>query len=111
MRGRWLLYGLKFALLAAVAVVVFSAAVMELWNWLMPELFGWRVIGFWEAAGLLALSRILVGGLRARAGYHLHWRARMMERWEQMTDEQREQFRAGMRRSCGHSEPTEAPRP
>ena len=36
---------------------------MHLWNWLLPPLFGWRTLGFWQALGLLALCRILFGGL------------------------------------------------
>ena len=109
MRRSWLLYGLKFALLAVVAVAALGAAVMVLWNWLMPELFGWPVVGFWQAVGLLVLSKILLGALRG-GGYRWHWRARMMERWAQMTDEEREQFRLGMRRRCGHSEPAGDPK-
>jgi hypothetical protein len=105
MRKSWLLYGLKFVLLAAVAVAALGAVVMILWNWLMPGLFGWHMIGFWQAVGLLVLSKILLGGFLGRAGRGMHWRARMMQRWEQMTDEEREQFRAGMRRRCGRSEP------
>ena len=33
-----------------------------LWNWLLPPLFGWAQITFWQALGLLALCRILFGG-------------------------------------------------
>ncbi|HEU0199167.1 MAG TPA: hypothetical protein VFR86_01915 [Burkholderiaceae bacterium] len=106
MRKRWWLYGLKFVVFAAIVVAVFGAGVMLLWNWLMPELFGWPAIGFWQALGLLVLSKILLGGFRGRWGGGMHWRARMMERWEQMTDEERAQFRAGMRRRCGREEPT-----
>lgn len=36
---------------------------MWLWNWLIPELFGFKPIDFWQAVGLLALARILFGGL------------------------------------------------
>jgi hypothetical protein len=35
---------------------------MHLWNWLLPPLFGWRQITFWQALGILALCRILFGG-------------------------------------------------
>jgi len=38
----------------------------------------------------------------------MHWRQRMMERWEQMTPEEREKFRAGMRARCGPSTPPAA---
>jgi Spy/CpxP family protein refolding chaperone len=90
---RWWLHVLKVVLLVAVAVTVVGAVVMLLWNWLMPALFGWQTIDFWQAIGLLVLSRILLGGLRGGWGQRRHWRGRMMERWEQMSDEQRQQFR------------------
>jgi hypothetical protein len=102
MRRHWVSKGLKFALFAAVAVTVLGALVMSLWNWLMPPLFGWQAIGFWQALGLLALSRILLGGFHGGPGRH-HWRQRMIERWEQMTPEEREKLRAGLRARCGHS--------
>ena len=109
MRKTWLLRGLKFVLLGALAVAALGAVVMGLWNWLMPELFGWRVLGFWQAVGLLVLSKILLGGLRGGSGHRMQWRARMQERWERMTDEERAQFREGMRRHCGRSEPAAEP--
>jgi hypothetical protein len=102
--------GLKFALLALLAATVFSLVTMSLWNWLMPALFGLRAITFWQALALLVLSRILLGGFRGRPGHSMHWRPRLHERWEQMTPEEREKFRQGMRQRCGHrnAPPTEA---
>ena len=56
----------KWIFLAPVMIAIFVAiggqVVQHLWNWLLPELFGWRQITFWQAVGLLALSRILFGG-------------------------------------------------
>lgn len=92
---------LKFAALATLGVIVFGFVVMNLWNWLMPALFGLRMIGFWQALGLLILSKILFGGFRGRPGHGMHWRHRMKARWEQMTPEEREKFREGMRHRCG----------
>jgi len=92
--------GLRFLLLAAVAVAVLGFGVMALWNRLMPDLFGWRSISFGQALGLLILTRLLFGGFRGGPGRHMLWRARMRERWEQMTPEEREKFREGMR-GCG----------
>jgi hypothetical protein len=100
-RNRWL-RGLKFGLLALLALAVVGAVTMALWNGLMPALFGWPAIGFWQALGLLVLGRLLLGGFRGGPGRHLYWRSRMHERWAQMTDEEREAFREGMRRRCGH---------
>jgi hypothetical protein len=101
MKRKWLLRGLKFALFGVLVVGVFSFVVMNLWNWLMPALFGWHQISFWQALGLLVLSKIFFGGFRGRPGRHMHWRGRMMERWAQMTPEERENFREGMRGRCG----------
>jgi Ca2+/H+ antiporter, TMEM165/GDT1 family len=93
--------GLMFVLFAALFVTVFSFVVMHLWNWLMPALFGWHLINFWQAIGILVLSKILFGGFRGHPGRHRYWRRHMMARWEQMTPEEREKFRQGMRGRCG----------
>src|SRR4051812_40307973 len=111
MRRYWMLRGLKFALFAAVVVAALSLAVMCLWNWLMPALFNGHAIGFWEAMRLLVLSKILFGGFRGRFGGSGHWRRRMMERWAQMTPEEREKFREGMRSRCGTFRRPEADQP
>lgn len=92
---------LKFILFALLAASVLSFAVMHLWNWLMPSLFGLRLISSWQALGVLVLCKILFGGFRGRPGLHGYWRRRMMERWEQMTPAEREKFREGMRVGCG----------
>jgi hypothetical protein len=101
MKKHRILRGLKFLLFILLAATVFSFVVMWLWNRLMPAIFSLHAISFWQALGLLVLSRILFGGFHGRPGFAMHWRQRMMERWEQMTPEEREKFRAGMRGGCG----------
>ena len=102
-KSGWWLHGLKFVLFVVAAVLVLGAVVMGLWNWLMPDLFGWRTISLWQAVGLLVLSRILLGGLLGRR-HGMHWRERMAMRWDHMSDDERAKFREGMRRRCGHAE-------
>jgi hypothetical protein len=80
----------KIALFAIIGVAVFGALVMQLWNWLMPALFGLHAIGFWQALGLLILSRMFFGGFRGPSG---------MGR-RRLTPEQREKFREGLRGRC-----------
>lgn len=82
---------------------LFGYVVMRLWNWLMPGLFGLHMIGFWQAVGLLVLSKILFGGFHGRHGGHghMHWRGRMMDRWGKMSPEEREKFRSTIRESWG----------
>lgn len=60
-----LLYIAPLALLGMLLfVAIGGAVVMLLWNWLLPPLVGWSEIGLWQALGLLALCRLLFGGLR-----------------------------------------------
>jgi hypothetical protein len=92
---------LKFVSIAALIITVLGFVVMRLWNWLTPALFGWHLITFWQALGILILSKILFGGFRGRPGPHMYWRGRMMERWAQMTPEERDKFRQSMRGRCG----------
>jgi hypothetical protein len=105
MRRRWLF----LAPLAIGGLLVFIALggviVQHLWNWLLPGLFGWQKVTFWQALGLLALCRILFG----RTGFHRsggsRFRRRMAERWGHMSPEDRERFRQGMGARCGFGAP------
>jgi hypothetical protein len=51
-----------FSALGAAFVVALSFAVMHLWNWLIPSLFGGPTVDIWKAGGLLVLSKILFSG-------------------------------------------------
>ena len=96
MKTRWAKRGVKFAIMAVLAVTVFGFVVMSLWNWLMPALFGLHEITFWQALGLLILSKILFGGFRGGPGHGGDWRRRMQDRWQKMTPEERNQFCHGV---------------
>ena len=85
---------LRIVLFAALAVPLFGFLVMWLWNWLMPALFGLHAISYWQALGLLVLSKILFGGFHGRHGFKGDWRGRLIRRWEDMTPEEREKFRS-----------------
>lgn len=100
MKARWVMRGLKIAAIAIVAVGVFGFILMNLWNWLAPAIFGARTITFWQALGILVLSKILFGGFGGRPGHRGHWRDRMQNRWARMSPEERERFRQGMRSRC-----------
>jgi hypothetical protein len=91
----------RFVLLAIVGVAVAGWVVMALWNWLAPDLFGWKTIGYWQALGLLVLSKILFGGFRGHCGRgHCHGEA--AAKLAEMSPEERERFKTGLRsRWCG----------
>jgi hypothetical protein len=97
---------LFIAPLAIVGILLFivigGELVLHLWNWLLPPLFGWRQITFWQALGLLALCRILFGGFgRHGSGHNFRRRMLMKERCRQMSPEERERFRQGIREGWG----------
>ncbi len=92
--------------MAILGILLFIAiggeVVLQLWNWLLPPLFGWRQITFWQAVGILALCRILFGGFGRHGISRSYGRRRIAERMaERMTPEERERFRQRMRERFG----------
>jgi hypothetical protein len=69
--------------------------VMRLWNWLLPPLFGWHVLSFWQALGMLVLCRVLFGGLIGGGGRGFRGPGR------HISPEQRERFKARVRERWG----------
>jgi hypothetical protein len=63
--------------LAALFALALGVVVQWLWNWLMPDVFGLTRITFWQAVGLLFLSKLLFGGLRHHHGGRHHQGRRM----------------------------------
>jgi hypothetical protein len=97
MRKKWIFLA-PLAILAMILFIAIGAEiVLHLWNWLLPPLFGWRQITFWQALGLLILCRILFGGWGMHGSNRPNWRRRMNERCQNMTPEEREQFRERFR--------------
>jgi hypothetical protein len=56
-----------------------GVVVQQLWNWLLPSMFGWPQITFWQAVGMLGLCRILVGGFGLHGSPRSHFRHRLGE--------------------------------
>jgi hypothetical protein len=101
-RRRKLIFLSPLILLAVLLFVALGGEIVHrLWNWLLPPLFGWRQITFWQALGILALCRILFGGFGRHGSARSKVRSPMAERWSAMTPEERERFRQGMRDRWG----------
>jgi hypothetical protein len=97
---------LWIAPLAVLGMALFIAlggtVIRLLWNALLPPLFGFPQVTFWQALGVLVLSRILFGGFGGgHSGRRSRMRRRMEERCAQMTPEEREGFRQRMRQARG----------
>ena len=103
-RRKWA-FIVPMAILGMVLFAFLGGEIVRLlWNWLLPPLFGWHQVTFWQALGLLALCRILFGGFGGRGLGRSNARRRIAERaWERMTPEERERFR----QRCGFEAPRE----
>ena len=101
MKKKWYFIAPLGILAMLLFALVGGEVVMRLWNWLLPSLFGWRQINFWQGLGLLALCRILFGGLGSHRSGRPNFRGRMRERCGKMTPEERERFRQAMRERWG----------
>ena len=100
--------------LAILGMLVFMAiggeVVRLLWNWIAPTLFRLPEINFWQALGLLALCRILFGGLRVGGRSRSRMRRRIAERCGHLTPEERERIRQGLYGRWGGGAPPD-PKP
>jgi len=112
MRRKKLFFIIPAAIVGLALFLFIGGEVVKLlWNWLLPPLFGWRTITFWQAFGILALCRILFG----HHGWHRSGRDRirnrMSERWQNMTPEQRERMRSRWKMACGFEPPADQTAP
>jgi hypothetical protein len=88
--------------LAVGALALISYIVMLLWNALIPVIFHITAITFWQAAGILILSKILFGFGGGHKGGGAPWMRHRMERFKNMSPEERERFKEQMRERCGN---------
>lgn len=90
------------------ALLLGGWAVMLLWNAILPDVTGVKALTYWQAMGLLILSRILFGGWRGggrSGGFNKHkpdfqkhaaWR----DKWMNMSMEERLKFKQEWRERC-----------
>ena len=97
------LWKVKMIVFGIVSIIAMAAIVMWIWNWLVPDLFHGPMISFWQALGLMLLTRILFRGFHGMKGRGMqsynwgHWKDRM----EKMSPEQREKMRELWKKRCG----------
>ena len=87
MRRKWIFIA-PAAIVGIVAVIFIGGELVKLlWNWLLPPLFGWRELTFWQALGMLGLCRVLFGGV----GRHAYGRPSIRRRLRERMDERMEE--------------------
>jgi hypothetical protein len=95
-----------FAPVLFVGVVfLLGWAVMFLWNTILVPVAGVGIIGFWQALGLFALSKILFGSFGGRSGRKRNGNQHWKQKWANMNEEERQKFKEEWRKRCGSYSP------
>lgn len=91
-----------FAVLAMFFLI--AAIVMLLWNAILPDVTGVKSINFWQASGILLLSKILFGGFKGGKQKFRNWKERSCSsNPEDFTEEEREVFKQKLKERFGNS--------
>lgn len=84
-------------------LALITLAVMFLWNWLIPAIFvGGPEITYWQALGLMVLSKILFGGFKPHHPPSFSkdrngtWKDKFREHWNCMDEKKKEKIRNHM---------------
>ena len=104
-RRRWRPRYLLYALLALGVFLAMGWLVQWLWNAILPQVAAVGPLRYWQALGLLLLSRILFGGWRGRRAHRggVHWNGK----WQHMSEEERERYRSAFRDRCRRRNPSD----
>ena len=91
----WFKKIIGFTILAIAITSLLGFIVMSLWNSILVAVLHVSLINFWQALGILILSKILFGGFKGRWGGHRGggWKHELHEKWHTMTPEEREKIK------------------
>ena len=98
-RRRWPRFLLFALILVPLAIFIFGSIVQLLWNNVLAVVLNVHTVTFWQALGILALSKILFTGFMG--GGRRYYRRRMMPDWDKLSPEEKEKFRQEWRDRCG----------
>ena len=98
-RGKnfWIKRAIFIPIVIAAGIFILGYAVMQLWNCILVPVLGVITVTFWQALGILVLSKILFGGFRHGHG---HPRFNHAHKWMHMSPEEREKMRAEWKTKC-----------
>jgi Ca2+/H+ antiporter, TMEM165/GDT1 family len=99
--GYWVKRAIFIPIAIAAGIFVFGWVVMQLWNCILPAVIGVSTITFWQALGILILSKILFGGFKGGHGHskyhHGHdWHGK----WMHLTPEEKEKMKSEWKDKC-----------
>lgn len=108
MKGRFVKERIPLIILGVLAVITLvTFIVMGLWNSILVPVLSIHTINFWQALGILVLSKILFGGFHGRGKWGRHrddpnhlWKKEMMSKWKTMSPEERDKFKQEWKDRC-----------
>jgi hypothetical protein len=85
-------------------IMLFSFIVMSLWNGILIDVLGVKQITFWQALGILVLSKILFSGFggfhHKKEQFRNRFRQKMLDKFEKMTPEEKQRFKDEWKTRC-----------
>ncbi|MCH5600537.1 hypothetical protein [Niabella ginsengisoli] len=97
--GRPPKFVIAFCIIAAV--FLFSAIVMLLWNATLPDVMPVGKLSYWQAMGILILSKILFSGLGGPKGRGRFRSAQdLRDKFRSMSDEERARLKQEWKERC-----------
>jgi Ca2+/H+ antiporter, TMEM165/GDT1 family len=91
----WLKRAIFIPVIFAAGLIILGSVVMYLWNAILTTVLGIHTITFWQAVGILVLSKILFGGFHNRHGhqsFHDHGKD-IRNKWMNLSPEEKEKMR------------------
>lgn len=100
----WVKKIIGFVICFAAIAALLTYIVMTLWNQVLVVVLHVSAISFWQAAGILLLSKILFGGFHKSGGWknkhRAEWRRQWQDKMREMTPEEREKIKQEWRNRC-----------
>jgi Ca2+/H+ antiporter, TMEM165/GDT1 family len=97
----WIKKIIGFTMIAVACLALLAWVVMLLWNGVLVEVVQVSTVNYWQALGLLVLSKILFGGFRGKGGdYKKRWKEKMEQKLSGMSEEEREKIKEEWKHRC-----------
>jgi len=93
--------GLILLLIGVGILLLAGYGVMLLWNAILTDVLGVNPLSYWQAVGLLLLSRILFGRWGPPSYQDKMAYKKRKEKWQNMTEEERAAFKERWKNRCG----------
>jgi len=98
--GYWIKRVIFIPIAIAAGIFIFGTVVMFLWNSILPSVLGVGTVTFWQAIGILILSKILFGCFKGGHSHHKFHGHYMHEKMMHLSPEEREKMKAEFKERC-----------